>query len=167
MKLDSLKEKTMVFIDANIFIYHFTGVSEESSFFLSQCEAGRCTGITSANVILEVLHRLMMVEAVHKGLIHPPNLITKLTKHPEIIKQLHDYFTNTQKIEQMGIQIKPVSAETILKSQNNRIRYGLMVCDSIIITIMEEEGISFLATKDQDFNAVMGVTILSPQDIDL
>jgi predicted nucleic acid-binding protein len=167
MKLDSLKAKSPVFIDANIFIYHFTGASDESSFFLSQCESGVYAGITSATVILEVLHRLMMVEAVHKRLIHPPNLVTKLKKHPEKIKQLHDYFTNTQKIEQMGITIKPVSAMTILKSQIHRSRYGLMVNDSIIVTIMEEEGISFLATHDKDFISVADIKVFSPQDIDL
>ena len=167
MKLDSLKAKSTVFIDANIFIYHFTGVSDESSFFLSQCESGVFNGVTSANVILEVLHRLMMVEAVQKRLVHPPNLVTKLKRHPEKIKQLHDYFTNTQKIEQMGILIRPLSAAIILKSQTNRIRYGLMVNDSLIITIMEEEGISFLATNDKGFQSVTGITVLNPQDIDL
>ncbi len=167
MKLDNLKAKSSVFIDANIFIYHFTGASDESSFLISQCEAGVYNGITSANVILEVLHRLMMVEAVYKRLVHPPNLVNKLKKHPEKIKQLHDYFTNTQKIEQMGILIRPVSAMTILKSQIHRSRYGLMVNDSIIITIMEEEGVAYLATHDKDFNSVADIKVLSPQDIDL
>ena len=46
MKLDSLGAKSTVFIDANIFIYHFTGVSDESSFFLSQCESGMFNGVT-------------------------------------------------------------------------------------------------------------------------
>lgn len=167
MKLDNLKAKSTVFIDANIFIYHFTGASDESSFFLSRCESGIYNGITSANIILEVLHRLMMVEAVHKRLIHPPNLVNKLKKHPEKIKQLHDYFTNTQKIEQMGIIIRPVSVMTILKSQIQRSRYGLMVNDSIIVTIMEEEGISYLATHDKDFNSVADIKVLCPQDIEL
>jgi predicted nucleic acid-binding protein len=109
----------------------------------------------------------MMVEAVQKKLIHPPNLVNKLKKHPEKIKQLHDYFANTQKIEQMGILIRPVSALTILKSQINRSRYGLMVNDSIIVTIMEEEGISYLVTHDKEFNSVSDIKVLSPQDVDL
>ncbi|MCJ7832813.1 MAG: PIN domain-containing protein [Deltaproteobacteria bacterium] len=162
-----MKAKSTVFIDANIFIYHFTGASDESSSFLSQCESGIFKGITSTNVILEVLHRLMIVEAVHKRLFYPPNLVNKLKKHPERIKQLHDYFTNTQKIEQMGILVRPISALTILKSQINRSRYGLMVNDSIIVTIMEEEGISYLVTHDKDFNSVTDIKVLSPQDIDL
>ena len=61
-----------IFIDANIFIYHFTGVSEECSEFLTRCESREITGQTSINVILEVLHRLMMVEAVTKNLVSRP-----------------------------------------------------------------------------------------------
>jgi len=38
MKLSEIESGESVFIDANIFIYHFTGISEESSFFLKQCE---------------------------------------------------------------------------------------------------------------------------------
>jgi len=55
-----------VFIDANIFIYHFTGLSQECSSFLERCERGELWGVTAVHIILEVLHRLMMIEAVTK-----------------------------------------------------------------------------------------------------
>jgi len=71
MRLDSIEPGSEVFIDANIFIYHFTGVSDESSNLLSRCEQGNLTGITSLNVLFEVLHCLMMVEAVRKKLVKP------------------------------------------------------------------------------------------------
>ena len=70
MRLESIPSGTRVFIDANIFIYHFTGVSTECSDFLNRCERRDLEGITSANVLLEVLHRLMMVEAVIKKMIN-------------------------------------------------------------------------------------------------
>ena len=38
MKLDEIKTGSEVFIDANIFIYHFTGVSDECGDFLNRCE---------------------------------------------------------------------------------------------------------------------------------
>ena len=142
MKLESIPSKTRVFIDANIFIYHFTGVSTKCSDFLNRCERSELEGITSTNVLLEVLHRLMMVEAVIKKLIKPPNLVKKLNKHPEIIKQLEDYFINTQKIVDMGIVIKPISFETILRSYNARTKYGLMINDSILVASMQDEDVT-------------------------
>lgn len=57
MKLAEIKAGSEVFVDSNIFIYHFTGVSDECTDFLSRCEQGELIAMTSVNVILEVLHR--------------------------------------------------------------------------------------------------------------
>lgn len=167
MRLDRIESGSRVFIDANIFIYHFTGVSAESSDFLNRCEQGDLAGITSLNVLLEVLHRLMMVEAVIKNLIKPPNIIRKLQKSPEKVKQLNEYFINTLKIPEMGIVIQPVSYDTILKSQAVRAAYGLMVNDSLIAAGMQDEGISLLATNDDAFTRIGSLQVHKPTDVKL
>lgn len=167
MTLNSIEHGSEVFIDANIFIYHFTGVSIECTNFLSRCEEGALTGITSVNVMLEVLHRLMMVEAVRKKLIQPPNAVKKLKKHPERVKKLSEYFINTQRIIEMGIEVRPIAPELILKSQGIRTGYGLMVNDSIIAAIVQEEGIKALATNDGLFFKIKGLTVYKPMDVSL
>ena len=103
LKLDEIPSGVECFVDANIFIYHFTGVSEECSRFLKRCEEGSIEGVTATSVVLEVLHRLMMIEAVRKGLITPPNVLKKLQKSPAIVRELGDYFSNVEKISRMGI----------------------------------------------------------------
>lgn len=167
MRLDSIRTGSAVFIDANIFIYHFTGVSNECGNFLSRCEHGDLVGITSVNVLLEVLHRLMMVEAFRKNIVKPPNIFKKLKKYPEKIKQLNNYFANTQKISEMGIIVKPISWETILKSQTVRLRYGFMVNDSLVVASMEEENLSLLATNDTGFSILDGFSLYRPSDLEL
>ena len=167
MRLDSISSGSAVFIDANIFIYHFTGLSSECGNFLSRCEHGDLVGITSVNVLLEVLHRLMMVEAFRKNIVKPPNIVKKLKKYPEKIKQLNDYFANTQKISEMGIIVKPISWETILKSQTVRLRYGFMVNDSLVVASMEEENLSLLATNDTGFSILDGFSLYRPSDLEL
>ncbi len=164
MKLARIEGGLEAFIDANIFIYHFTGVSDESSDFLIRCEEGELTGVTSLNVLLEVLHRLMMLEAVNKKLVSPPNILKKLKKSPGKIKQLQDYFFNTMKISEMGIRIKPITIETIVRSQAIRERYGLLVSDSLIVACMEEGGIRVLASNDQGFSNVKGLVVHRPTD---
>ncbi len=52
MKLSEIESGKSVFIDANIFIYHFTGVSEESSIFLKRCEEGHLIGATGINILI-------------------------------------------------------------------------------------------------------------------
>lgn len=59
MRLDDLPPAPSVFIGANIFIYHFTGASEECTRFGRRCEAGELAGVASVSVLREVLRRLM------------------------------------------------------------------------------------------------------------
>lgn len=165
LSLDNVPSGTECFIDANIFIYHFTGVSDECSRFLKRCENGSIIGVTATNIILEVLHRLMMIEAVKKGLVTPQNILKKLRKSYEIVRELIDYSSNVEKIYQMGIKILSFSWETIKNSQAVRARYGLMVNDSLIITIMKETGINVLVSNDEAFKRVDEITLYQPSDL--
>ena len=165
MRLDEIEPGRECFIDANIFIYHFTGVSEECGDFLTRCEEGILKGVTCTNVILEVLHRLMMVEAVRKQIVDPPNILKKLQRNPDKVKQLSDYGANAEKIVAMGIAIVPISWETIIKSRTVRTHYGLMVNDSLVIAAMQGEGINALASNDEGFGRVDEIDLYRPTDI--
>lgn len=167
MNLSDIEAGTEIFIDANIFIYHFTGVSDECSDFLNRCEHGEIIGITSVNVLLEVLHRLMMVEAVGKNLVKPPNIAKKLKNYPEKIKQLNEYATNTRRIIEMSITVKPMTAETMQLSHSSRINYGLMVNDSLIVANMLEEGVTQLASNDEAFSKIQELVVFKPGDVGL
>jgi len=109
----------------------------------------------------------MMVEAVKKNLVKPPNIVRKLNESPEKIKGLNEYFINTQKINEMGIEIRPVTFETVIKSQMVRVAYGLMVNDSVIAASMQEEGLKLLATSDTGFERVDDIFVYRPEDVDL
>ena len=167
MTLRDINPGTEVFIDSNIFIYHFTGTSDECTEFLSRCEDGEIVGITSVNVLLEVLHRLMMIEAVNKKLVKPPNVLKKLRSKPEKIRELNEYFVNTLKIKELGVTIKPVDFEVILLSQSIRAGYGFMVNDSVNIAIMKREGIVSLASNDKEFERIEDIILYKPSDIDI
>jgi predicted nucleic acid-binding protein len=167
MKLAEIKAGSEIFVDSNIFIYHFTGVSDECSDFLGRCERGELIAMTSVNVIFEVLHSLMMVEAVRKKLVEPPNIVKKLSKAPQKLKRLNEYFVNTEKIQDMGIAIKPLIFETIIKSHVVRLTSGLMVNDSVIIASMKQEGVKLLATNDKAFEKVDEIVVCTPEDIKL
>jgi len=63
-----------VFVDANIFIYHFSGPTEYTDSctqFLQRIEDGELLGLTSMLVVAETLHRLMIIEATSKLQIEP------------------------------------------------------------------------------------------------
>lgn len=167
MHFSNIESGSEIFIDANIFIYHFTGASNECSEFLGRCEQEDIYGVTSVNVILEVLHRLMMIEAIRKRLVTPPNIVKKLQRQPAKIKLLNEYFMNTKKIVDMGIEVKPLSMETVFISQSARLSHGLMVNDSLIVASMQETGINSLVTNDKRLSTIAGFSVYTPADIDI
>ncbi|HSE84176.1 MAG TPA: PIN domain-containing protein [Thermodesulfobacteriota bacterium] len=155
MKLSEIKTGETIFIDSNIFIYHFTGVSEESSLFLRRCEEGEITGFTGINVIIEVLHRLMMIEAVTKGFVQPG----------DVAKKLIDYETNALSIIDMGIEVVSLSEDIIKAGSQFRRKYGLLVNDSLTAAMMDMERIINLATLDKDFTRTKEINVYSPEDV--
>lgn len=165
MTLDLLADGQKVFIDANVFIYHFSGVSPACSRFLTRCEAGALDGVTSVQVVLEVLHRLMMLEAVMKGLVFPGGVAAKLKRRPELIRELHGYAAHALRIPEMGVRVLPSNMDDCRRSQRVRDEYGLMTNDSMVLAAMETAGCVNLASADADFDRVSGITVYKPGDV--
>lgn len=165
MKLEELRPGSRVFVDANIFLYHFSGVSEECSAFLERCEKGEVTSLTTAGVLLEVTHRLMMLEAVAKGLITPGDTVKKLRRNPAVISKLNLYAEQAQKIPQMNIHITPVTEEICCQAISLQRKYGLMVNDSVLVAACQAGKCRYLASNDTVFSRVERLTLLRPADV--
>jgi hypothetical protein len=80
-RLPNLPRGADVFLDANVFIYTFGGHSNDCRDLLRRCASEEVFGITTLDVINEVTHRLMLTEAVAKGVI--TKLTALLTDHGE------------------------------------------------------------------------------------
>mgnify|MGYP006277603127 CR=1 FL=1 len=163
--LDDLPAGATVFIDANIFVYHFVESSKQCKTFLARCEQGELFGVTGVHVLLEVLHRLMMIEAVEAGLVSPGNVPRKLRERPDVIGQLQDYQDYTDTIPDMGIDVRPLTVDIVQISLAYRHRYGLLVNDSVTLALAVSDGLDSLATADKDFRRVDEVTIYQPDDL--
>ena len=163
--LAELTAEQTVFVDANIFIYHFTGLSQECSDFLVRCERGELWGVTGIHLLLEVLHRLMMIEAVSKGLVAPGNVAKKLRERPNVVEQLVEHQIQTEAILEMGIEVTGLTFDHLRRSSLFRQRDGLLVNDSLTVAAMEIEGISNLATADPDFARVEAIQVYGPKDL--
>ena len=68
-RLSNLPNGADVFLDANVFIYSFSGRSNECRDLLHRCSVEEVFGITTLEVINEVSHRLMLTEAVASGVV--------------------------------------------------------------------------------------------------
>ena len=163
--LDQVPDGQRVFIDASIFIYHFTGASKDCRTLLEDCERGRISGFTSVTALAEVAHRLMMIEAVAKGFVSPGNVVRKLREKPAIVRQLHVYEDQIELIPLMGIAVLDLDLEILSLGAGVRYRYGLLVNDSLLVATAISQGIAAMASADSDFERVEVLTLFRPADL--
>jgi len=165
LTFNEIADGQSIFIDANVFVYHFTGLSKECSNFLLRCETGLLNAFTTVGVVMEVIHRLMMIEAVSKGLVSPGNVAKKLKEKPDVVKKLGDYAGYGLCIPEMGIQVVPYIFTDCTNSQQYRKKYGLLTNDSLLLSAMTRLLCYNLATADEDFLEVEEITVFRPGDI--
>ncbi len=125
MSLADLRDGIRVFIDANIFIYHFGGRSLECQALLERCARRALLGYTATPVLAEVLHRRMVAEAIATGLVTARTAVRKLGETPEMVKQLTQYQDDVSKISHMHLTILPLTLDIVQASAEVRKREGL------------------------------------------
>ena len=166
MSLADLRDGDRVFIDANIFIYHFGGRSLECKALLERCARRALLGYTSTPVLAEVLHRRMVAEAIAVGLVTARTAVRKLGDTPEMVKQLTQYQDDVGKIPHMHLTILPLTLDMIQASAAVRKRDGLLTNDSFVVASMREQGITHLATANGDCDRVGGIAVHKPTDLE-
>jgi predicted nucleic acid-binding protein len=165
MTLADISPASAVFIDANIFIYHFAGLSDQCSALLERVEAGDLRGMTGESVLLEVAHRLMVLEAIEQGLTSGANPARRLAVKPELVRQLSKYYFSTLKISQMGVETSLLPQNPLTRSQEYRQTYGLLVNDSLIPLYMHKAGVLILASADPAFDRIPWIRRAAPSDL--
>ncbi len=165
MTLTEIAAGSSVFIDANIFIYHFAGQSEDCSSFLARVESGELRGFTGQVGILEIAHRLMMLEAIEQGASMKPNPAAHLARQPQLVKRLSKYYFSLLGIPRMGVEVLSLPQDFVTASQEFRQSHGLLVNDSLVPMHMRQTGLSVLASADEAFDGITGIRRFAPSDI--
>lgn len=163
--LSGLAGDTRVFVDSNIFIYHFSNFekfAEACLDFFQKIEDGKLSGYTSTLALAEVLHGLMVMEASKKFNISPKNVVKNLKDNPDWIASLCDHSKSLDFIENIGIFILPVNAHDLKTSVDLKIQYRLLTMDAINLSVMKNNHISDIASNDGDFDRVDFITRHTP-----
>ncbi len=155
----------VVAIDANVFLYHFTGQSAESTKVLSRIDSGDIGGVTTQPVLAEVLHRRMIMEAVEQGAVSPGNPARRLREHPEIVKGLVQYQRDVTGLYSIGLRVFPTPGRALIDSYHFRRAYGLLTNDSLLAATLVHNGISTLVTADRDFLRVQELEVMLVEDV--
>lgn len=122
-------------------------------------------GITSLPVLLEVAHRLMIIEAQQDQLVRGSNPREKLARSPEIVRKLHRYEEWTLAIPRMGVEVEEVTSPDFVASLAVRRATGLLTLDALAVAVMRRLRLSHLASADHAFRGVDGISLFEPGDL--
>jgi len=163
--LDRLPAGQRVYIDATVFIYHFTKASAQCSALLKRVERAELLGVTGAHTLAEVTHRLMIIEAVHRGLIQGGNLAAKLGAKRAAVRTLSTYQTSLDALLAIGLEVLPLDAAALRAGAMVRRTYGLLTNDSLNVALLQQARVTCLATSDRDFVDIPGLHIYHATDL--
>jgi predicted nucleic acid-binding protein len=154
-----------VLLDANVLVDHFsanpiTGTACQA--LLKRIVNQEIQALTSAHVMAEMSHRLMTIEACatfgwpYKG------IAQRLANHPLEIQQLTQYRQAIDEVVLFGIQVLPVLPHHVSLAANAIRQHGLLFNDSLLVAIVQDHGLTNLASHDADFDRVPSITRFAP-----
>ena len=165
-ELRTIPKDTIVYIDANIFIYDATehvNYGKPCKAFLHRLERNELTGITSTLTINEVLHRLTLIELSEKEAIGPRDVVRLIKENPSVLAKASNSYRFIEKMHDLShLEIVPYSKEIVFLAETLAQMYFLMSNDASHVATMKTHGIHDIATNDPDFERVDGITIWRP-----
>ena len=166
MTLDQVPAGVHVFVDANILVYHFQphpGFGPMCHRLLERIERQDIEGSTSTNLLGEVAHRLMVIEAGALPGWAGGKVLNRLKQQPGVVKQLALFQTAVESVLQSKIQVLTIPPALVSTAATLSRQYGLLTTDAVILAVMQAQGLTHLASHDAHFDSVPGITRYAPQ----
>jgi predicted nucleic acid-binding protein len=154
-----------IFLDANSLVYHFTNDPKYGvacTRLVQQVEQGALAGFTSTDVLGDVAHRLMTLEAVARHGWPYAGIAARLRKNRHVIASLTIFQQAIASLPRMSIQVIPVTQRLLEAATDLSRQFELLSGDALVVAIMQAQGLTHLASNDADFDRVPGLTRYAP-----
>jgi predicted nucleic acid-binding protein len=165
MTIADLAAGDAVFLDANIFIYHFIAeptYGAACTSLLERIDRRELEGWTSSHVLAEVSHRLMTLEACSVFGWPYQGIASRLRRHPQELQQLGRFRQALAEIALVGLNVIVVTEQHITEAADASLQYGLLTNDALLVTLMLSRGLIHLASNDDDFDRVPRIGRYAP-----
>jgi predicted nucleic acid-binding protein len=168
VSLDDIPSGSLCVIDTNILLYAEEGVSMEAQRLLLRCARGELAGVLPQTVWQEVTHKLMMAEAMMKGLVKGGNPAARLAGKPEAVRGLNIYRAKVQAIMDLGLGFEECTMVDLTKTGFGlQEKYGLLTNDAVVLAVAMRLKADALVSGDKSFHAVTELTVRFPTDMRL
>lgn len=164
MTFADLPQGAAIFLDANIFVFHFQphGIfGPPCTALFKRIEQGELFASTSTHVLSEVAHRLMTLEA---AVLYQwsSKIVDRLKQNPACVQQLSRFRSALRTISQMGVQIITIPTTTLDTAAAISQQTGLLSNDALLVAVIQANGLTNLVSNDADFDRVPGLTRYTP-----
>ncbi len=164
--LQDIPDGTHCFVDANIFYYHLVNtppLSNSCSDFLERIERHEVVGLISAVTVAEAIHKVMLAEAVARYGLNRKALAHRLQQRPELIAGLTEHKKVILLVRALHFPIEAITLDLLERVSTLSVQHLLLTNDALIVVVMEKLDITHLATNDDNFDSVAGITVWKPR----
>ena len=154
-----------VFVDANVFVYALAPdpqLGPACRQLLERIEQGEVRGVTATSILSDVTHRLMTLEACQTFGWPFPGIAQRLKRHRAEIQKLTRFRLAAESMLAIGLQIVTVAARHLTAMTALTQQHSLLCNDALIVALMQEQGLTQLASHDADFDIVPGIVRYRP-----
>jgi predicted nucleic acid-binding protein len=163
--LTDIPDGVVCYLDATIFYYHLVDtppLSDDCSDLPTRIARGRVQGVTSSVAIAEATHKVMLADVVQRHGVNHRGLIARLKRHPELLDGLTHHSQVAATVRSLGLPVETITLELLARGAALSSQKRLLTNDALTLAVMEKLGVITLATNDDDFDTIDGMTVYKP-----
>lgn len=164
--LTAIADGTRCYLDATIFYYHLVEtpvLSEDCSDLLTRVERGQVQGVTSTVALAEATHKVMLAEVVRRHGVPHQGLIARLKRHPALLEGLESHHQVAATAQSLPLQVEPITLPLLTQGARLSTHHHLLTNDALTLAVMMHLDVTVLATNDDDFDTISGITVYKPR----
>ncbi len=166
MNLDDIPAGSLCVVDTNVLLYAEQGVSPQAQRFIRRCSSGELKGVLPQTVWQELTHKLMLAEAMMRGLTSGGNPAARLASKPEAIRGLTLYRAKVTSLLDLGFGFEPCQlgdlTERAFALQES---YGLLTNDAMVLAVALRLKANALVSGDKAFRDIAEPDLYAPTDL--
>src|SRR5256885_10622166 len=105
----------------------------------------------------------MMREVAISRQVERAGLLAKVKKHPEWLDSLSQHQAIVSTVRALALNVEPVSLDLLELATELSVTHHLLTNDALTVAIMKKLGVTHIATNDDDFDRVAGLTVWKPR----
>ena len=168
MNLDDIPSGSLCVVDTNVLLYAEQGTSLQAQRLLRRIEKREVLGVMPQPVWQELMHKLMLAEALMLGHLSGGNPARQLAGKPDVIKRLTLYKDKIRALVTLGMAFEPCTRIDLMdKAVAIQEQHGLLTNDSVIVAMALRLKADVLVSADKKFQVIKEVPVYAPSDVKL